>query len=101
LCCYRHLDQFFNRATDDLLKLAVDDGPLKIVGDSFDSFFLRQFLAAIDEDLLIPYRCVLQNLFEMKDDLLELDLNEMNTRIHETFAQRKSKSEEVRATLRA
>jgi hypothetical protein len=96
LCCYGRLEQLINRSTDDLSKIVVEDGPRTLVGDLFDWMYLRDSLAIMERELVIPYRCLLQNLFEAKDDVLALDLNEMNTIIRDTMSNCQSKLAELR-----
>ncbi len=96
VCCHGHLEQFLNQssvvATDDLSKIVVEDGAaLYGCGDFFDSVYLRNCLAAMESALVIPYRCVLQNLFEAKSDLLTLEVHEIETIIAKTFSDISSK----------
>jgi hypothetical protein len=75
----------------------VEDGPLVLVGEFFDAICLRHFLAAMESALVIPYRCVLQNLLEAKDDLLTIELNQMNTIMLDTITHCQTKLDEMEA----
>jgi hypothetical protein len=100
-CCWSRLEDFLNRSTDDLSRIVVEDGPLTGGGGFFDSVYLREFLADMENALVIPYQCVLQNLFEAKSDLLALDLSEVNAIIEETLIDCQSKLNELQAARQA
>jgi len=99
-CCWWRLEEYMNKSNDDLSKMVVEDGPLTIpVGvDFLDSAYLRYFLAGMETALVIPYRCVLQNLLQAKSDLLALDLFEIDAIIDEIMTDVRSNRDRVNAS---
>lgn len=89
-CCFSHLHVFLNEcsavAKDDLSSISIEDGPLCVGDGLFDYVSLRVYLGVLEQVLIIPYRHVLQTVFEWSDDLLTLGPNEALSLISEAWA---------------